>query len=205
MQLMVMKPSFSSEFYNPRLQAVPMAKRRVPEEEWSPIWRKLVRLFEAQGLSQSEFGRRIGVSGTAMIFWRTGKNYPTPEVRQKISEVLGVPESEFASPEEIERAQRLAGVSGESRIVREEAYPSFQDFIDGGHGADLTPEELAEVRSERGNTGDPGLGYYMHRADAIRARKRFQAARNAPTAPANLADASRQPGGIPLKRKPAKR
>lgn len=202
---MVMKPSFSSEFYNPRLQAVPMAKRRVPEAEWSPIWRKLVRLFEAQGLSQSEFGRRIGVSGTAMIFWRTGKNYPTQEVRQKISEVLGVPESEFASPQEIERAQRLAGVSGESRIVRDEAYPSYQEFIESGLGDDLDPSELAELRDKH-HGGDPGLRYYVLQAESLRARRSHMAAgRKPPEPPPNQADPTRQPGGIPLKRKPAKR
>lgn len=74
---------------------------------------KLEFVRRITGLSQTELGRRIGVSPTNIVLVERGHRKPWPKLRRQLAEALGVPENELFDAEgwplkaELAEPQRL--------------------------------------------------------------------------------------------------
>ena len=51
-----------------------------------------IRIIRASGLSQAEFGRRIGVSPTAIQYWAKGTNGPSGTAAKLLALIKSRPE-----------------------------------------------------------------------------------------------------------------
>lgn len=140
------------------------------------------------GLTQQNVADACRVSKNSFIEWEKGNSIPRGRNLISLARALKL------SPEQLTPDE-----PGEAVVERDQMYPSFQQFLDEGLGEGLTEDELARVRGDGNYGGDPGLSYWVLRAQAERARRNHMKA--APRTAANLADAARQPGAIPLKKR----
>jgi transcriptional regulator with XRE-family HTH domain len=56
--------------------------------------------MEANGLSQKQFGDKVGVSQGLVSQWLTGDTKMTPERAKEIEELTGIPRLQLLYPEE---------------------------------------------------------------------------------------------------------
>ncbi|MGA4844691.1 helix-turn-helix transcriptional regulator [Streptomyces sp. G45] len=88
------------------IEAINALMRPVQQEDL-PAPADRVRIRKAAGISQTDFGKAIGVSRLSVSMWELGKTEPTGKNRasymkvlRHIVDTLGIPWSESETPEE---------------------------------------------------------------------------------------------------------
>lgn len=97
------------------------------------ISEKLYKLRSELGLSQKEFGQKIGASQSAVYYWETGGRTPKLEQIQKIAKALGLPVTDLIDVVEysLEESDKLTKQTGyATRILPSYRYDKLLDRFD---------------------------------------------------------------------------
>lgn len=142
------------------------------------------------GLSQSAVADAVGVADNSYRAWEYGDSLPTRRNNlAALAKVLQVPVQQLmldAGDEE----------GSEARVVRtDDPYPSRVAFLEENDG--LERHEIEHLIGLKFKSGDPGADFWAKALVRYHQDERAIAKRQGE----NLADASKQPGGLPLKRK----
>jgi len=94
---MVMAPKFALRRNRDCGYVDAMANRQFNETRGR---KRLLRWLASSEGSQSELARRLKVSQTAVHWWTTGRQRPTPPYRKALVRILGIPEDEWMTSSE---------------------------------------------------------------------------------------------------------
>lgn len=61
------------------------------------IGRTICEAREAKGLSKAELGKKVGRHGATVTWWEQGKGLPPPQLRGKITKLLGLPKGALSN------------------------------------------------------------------------------------------------------------
>ncbi len=86
---------------------------------------RLIR--EAKGLNQRQFAKMVGVSQAQISLHEVGEDVPSPKLRAKYAEGLGIPLDQL---EEIISRERLKDFLRSAPNLSDEAKRSIEDYID---------------------------------------------------------------------------